>query len=360
MRFASRGALAAASVIAVASCEVLAPLDGLVGDAGSSSSDGTLAPDTSRGNDGSSSSGGSSSGGSSSGGGSGGSSSGGGSDGSGADDATGDTGSGDSGSAGSDAADAVAADATGDAASGADVSPPTDAAADASDGALDAPTSTYAAAVLLDAPLGYWRLGESSGTVAHDASGHGNDGTYTGAVVLGAPGALKKDSDTAALFDGVTGNVDVGNKFDFAGQVPFSFEAWVEPTVIDANYRHVVTKMAFDVNKNPHEGTYVLVHQGTTLGFERWSAGAPVLVSATSALGGVGTWSHVVTTYDGSTATIFVNGVPATTAASTGGVAANTVHMLWGDLFQGYLDELAVYDHALATARVLAHYQAAQ
>jgi hypothetical protein len=34
--------------------------------------------------------------------------------------------------------------------------------------------------------------------------------------------------------------------------------------------------------------------------------------------------------------------------------------MLWGNVMQGVLDEIAAYDHALTAARVTAHYQAAQ
>ena len=49
--------------------------------------------------------------------------------------------------------------------------------------------STYADAMLADAPRGYWRLGDSAGP-AVDASGLGSTGAYTGGVVLGVPGAL--------------------------------------------------------------------------------------------------------------------------------------------------------------------------
>ena len=47
----------------------------------------------------------------------------------------------------------------------------------------------YAAEVLSDAPLGYWRLDESTRPAAHDASENGNEGTFTG-VTLGEPGAV--------------------------------------------------------------------------------------------------------------------------------------------------------------------------
>src|SRR3954453_3937288 len=49
--------------------------------------------------------------------------------------------------------------------------------------------------------LGYWRLGERSGTTAADATGHA-PGSLVGGVGLGAHGALSGDADTAARFDG--------------------------------------------------------------------------------------------------------------------------------------------------------------
>ena len=50
--------------------------------------------------------------------------------------------------------------------------------------------AAYASVVLGDTPTGYWRLGESSGTTASDASGNGLAATYNGGFTLGAGGAL--------------------------------------------------------------------------------------------------------------------------------------------------------------------------
>ncbi len=225
----------------------------------------------------------------------------------------------------------------------------------------DAPSSVYRTAVLADTPLAYWRLGEKSGTVAHDETGHGYDGTYTGTYTLGTPGPLAGDPDTAVTLDGVTGQVDVGDNFDFTGQVPFSFEAWVKPAVIDNEYRHVVTKMAFNGLGNPQVGTYVILEQGSTiLGFERWQAGATELTVETASFPAAGSWAHVVATYDGSVGDLYVDGAVVQASASSGGVTASGVHMLWGNLLQGVIDEIVVYDQALPAARVAAHYQAAQ
>jgi hypothetical protein len=54
--------------------------------------------------------------------------------------------------------------------------------------------------------LGYWRLGESSGSTAVDATGQHN-GTYAGGVSLGAPGAILGNPNTSVALDGASGRV---------------------------------------------------------------------------------------------------------------------------------------------------------
>ena len=88
----------------------------------------------------------------------------------------------------------------------------------------EGPTSVYRAAVLSDTPLAYWRLGEASGTVAHDETGNGHDGRTPGRRQLGVAGALTGNPDTALHLDGTSCVVDVGEDFDFAGQAPFTLE----------------------------------------------------------------------------------------------------------------------------------------
>ena len=57
---------------------------------------------------------------------------------------------------------------------------------------------------------GYWRLGETSGTAAADASGRTGPGSYAGGPALGARGALLADADGAARFDGADDELQVG------------------------------------------------------------------------------------------------------------------------------------------------------
>lgn len=68
---------------------------------------------------------------------------------------------------------------------------------------------TYIDKVLATQPddlIGYWVMGESSGTLAADSSPQGNDGTFTG-VTLGQEGI--GDGSTCPLFDGANDVVDI-------------------------------------------------------------------------------------------------------------------------------------------------------
>src|SRR6266567_2010625 len=60
---------------------------------------------------------------------------------------------------------------------------------------------SYYSTVLADNPTVYYRCNESSGTIVHDFSGNGNDGTLFGTITYSQPGALSGDSDTALAFD---------------------------------------------------------------------------------------------------------------------------------------------------------------
>ncbi|HEX8794693.1 MAG TPA: LamG domain-containing protein [Polyangiaceae bacterium] len=218
--------------------------------------------------------------------------------------------------------------------------------------------SVYAAAVLADTPLAYWRLGDAptSGS-CHDATGNGNDATVVGGVSLGVPGALLNDSDTAVHFDGSTAVLQAGSKFDFAGTVPLTIELWAKPDMLNAGYGHLEGKMLYNDAGQPYDGIYMYVHTGTTLGFERWGNGSIDLALSSTSVA-VGSWWHIVGTYSSGVASLYVNGALADTGPTAVSVTANTVSFQMGDLFQGSLDEVALYGSALSAPRILAHYQA--
>lgn len=104
-------------------------------------------------------------------------------------------------------------------------------------GRASAVGASYREEVLVDGrPAGYWRLGETSGTTAADATANANNGSYLQAVTLGVTGALASDGNTAARLDGGSGRISMGDPasgvFDF-GTDDFTVEAWVKTSFND-------------------------------------------------------------------------------------------------------------------------------
>ncbi len=62
-------------------------------------------------------------------------------------------------------------------------------------------------------PAGYWRLGESSGSVATNVGSLGSDadGAYTNTPALGEPGLVAGSTDSAVRFDGTDQRIDVAD-----------------------------------------------------------------------------------------------------------------------------------------------------
>ncbi|MDB4936371.1 MAG: Autotransporter adhesin [Labilithrix sp.] len=224
----------------------------------------------------------------------------------------------------------------------------------------DAATVSYAATVLEDGPIGYWRLG---GTVVAQGAGdelHRSVGTYEGPVQLGVPGAIVGDTNAAVAFDGISSLIDFGQAFEFRGRAPFTLEAWASPKPLNDGKGHrIVGRRSSDIT-----GYRLLIDADGTTKLERWAnntvtaAVAPALVA--------GRYSHVVATYDGDTSRIYIDGVLAATAADMVAIPPVAIPFVVGasstkafDFFYGSIDEVAVYDTALSGDRIAAHYHAA-
>jgi hypothetical protein len=233
--------------------------------------------------------------------------------------------------------------------------PPADGGAEASP---DYPTT-----VLVDKPLAYLRVDESTGTVAHDSTGNGNDGKYVGGVTLGVPGALKTSSDPAVSLNGSTGYIDLGNRFPFADTVPTTLEIWANPSALTTSYPSLFSRQVGP----PRSGYFMFVRDvgngdSNTFGFERWNDGGYQTAWWQTPVSG--SWHHFVGTFDGSTARAYVDGQLVASNSATQSLPSFTASLQVGtcvfgqDNYAGAVDEIAIYGAALSPARVLAHYQA--
>jgi beta-N-acetylglucosaminidase/Concanavalin A-like lectin/glucanases superfamily/Hyaluronidase post-catalytic domain-like/Glycosyl hydrolase family 20, domain 2 len=220
-----------------------------------------------------------------------------------------------------------------------------------------ASAQSYPDLVLSHSPGGYWRLGDSSGTVAADSSGHGDPGTYETGVTLAQPGPLPGSADASALFDG--GYVSVPNSAAISPTGPFTLEAWVKPaSVVPAPGPGIIEK--YDT---PAYNGYALRLDGSNR-VQAWILGASSYVNVTgSTVLPVGQWSYVAAVYDGHSLTVYVNGMPDGSVATTLNPAAGQDSMKIGargddanERFDGNLAEVAIYGQALSPQQIATDY----
>jgi hypothetical protein len=227
----------------------------------------------------------------------------------------------------------------------------------------DSGSLDYAATVLADGPIAYWRFDETSGSKVLDASGHGRDGTCFG-VALGATGAV--GGNAAAGFDGSSSYCTFGDIFDFEGTQPFSVEAWISASPAIPNFSRVLSKETYAAQNNDGWDLTVFIQSGKAQAkLERWVSGN-VVCDAISPAFDPDLYAHVVAVYGAGTAELAANGKSSgpRSCGNDAGLAATSASLVAGkpanaadDYFEGSLDELAVYDRALGPAEVSRHYQ---
>ena len=273
-------------------------------------------------------------------------------------------GSGADGSAAPQKDSSAVSDAGSDVTLDAQAAPPEDAAASRDAGNTSAEASSYAARVLGDAPIGYWRLDETSGTVAHDSSGHGHDGTYGSNVVLGQPGLV--GDGFSATFDG---SQDAGASHfvripEDKGLEPASwvtFECWALPAAGDATASLV--SYGSD-GPTPFEPYVLWMNAGVPQAYVVAGAnGVPIAAPQALSAGK----HHLAAVYDGASLRLFVDGLSVASAGATGSLsnydAVNGLGIGSGfsatrETFPGAIDEVAIYDNPLTPKQIHEHYAA--
>jgi len=231
--------------------------------------------------------------------------------------------------------------------------------------ATSAPDASYAETVLSTPGLvAYWRLDEMDSATVSDASGGGFDGTSGAGIIPGGPSAIAGDDDPSALFSGDAETfVDMGDVLDFADRVSFSLEAWIQPIpTTEDYYGRIVQKEAADAEGQ--RNGYVLWNQSKTgrIGFERWQNGESAAVSTAEGIPNE-TWTYVVVTYDGATLRLFLDGMLAASAKADQPLPDTDLPFRigrgssGGGAFNGFIDEVAVYDVTLDEGTIASHYR---
>lgn len=207
-------------------------------------------------------------------------------------------------------------------------------------------------------PVGYWRLGESSGTSVADLSVTGNNGTYTG-VTLSQAGAISGDPNTAVTFTGSSSSyleIPSHSAYDLTtGSVAFWFKT------------STGTGMLFGRHDAASSFNGVNLFVGGTGAVSLQIKSATLQTGVSTAAGfNNGSWHLVVLNFsqaNGGTNRIYVDGISA--ASFTNSFAWNfnnqvirvsrSLDSFWSN-FSGEIDELAIFPAQLTQAQITALY----
>ncbi len=203
--------------------------------------------------------------------------------------------------------------------------------------------------------VGEYLFHETSGTVAYDISSLHNDGVLSGGASWEPSGGY--DGQGAISFDGTSGEVVVS---DSANQVlpisgaPFSLSFW------------------FDANSGLTGTTTLITNEvtgssGFELGIDSTTSPPSLLLSITGSSGTQmeapiqsGSWTQAALSYDGTTATVYVDGFEA--ASGTGTLLSNTNSIALAnglaaaEPFAGAMENLTLYQAVLAPSDALSLY----
>jgi RHS repeat-associated protein len=231
--------------------------------------------------------------------------------------------------------------------------------------------ATYASTILADSPSTYWRLDESSGSMATNlgSDGSSKNGTYSGAT-LGQAGATN-DTDTA-ISSGSVSATRYAIPSSPSSTLSVSFEGWFNLSAQPASY----SELFGNGDGNASTGGYGLWAWTTQTGCTSASSGnymVGVFVSgatncALQAQVSLNAWHYIALTHSGpgttGTWSLYLDGVLQSSVTSSGASTGAIQHTpstgsLYVSASSGSADEPAFYaSSTLSATQVANHYTA--
>ena len=205
--------------------------------------------------------------------------------------------------------------------------------------------------------VAWWKLDETSGTLAADASGGDHAGQVHGqphwTPDQGRPGG-------ALEFDGADNYVACGDSPDFSFRDGLTISVWVKVRKFDKPWQAIVTKgdHAWRLQRFQNEGRVIFYPQSV----KAVAPARPHLVSKRSV--DDGQWHHIVALYDGRRAALYLDGELEESIAVTGALTQNADPVMIGEnserrgrLFNGWMDDVRLYGYGLSEPEVQALYR---
>lgn len=190
---------------------------------------------------------------------------------------------------------------------------------------------------------------EGSGSTVADASTAANNG-----AISGATWTTQGKFGSALSFDGVNDWVTVNDAASLDLTIGMTLEAWVYPTSVSGK-RDIFLK----------EGTGVDIYNLYASNW-RGSPESNVFVGGSNrttegAALAANVWTHIAGTYNGTILRLFLNGVEVASSTVSGSISTSSGPLriggnsIWGEFFEGWIDNVRIYNRALTLTEIQAN-----
>ncbi|MEO7016865.1 MAG: PKD domain-containing protein, partial [Leifsonia sp.] len=227
-----------------------------------------------------------------------------------------------------------------------------------------APADAYGAAVYNANPDLYWRLDDTSGTVAKSADAYANNGTYSGtATTMNQSGALSGGVGKAVTFNtgplGSSGGIVSSNQ-QVSNPTTYSEEIWFKTNTITGGkligFGDVQTGLSSNYDR------HIYMQDDGRIVFGVWTGQTNTITSPNPL--NDNQWHYAVATQSSDGMNLYVDGALVGTNPQTNAQAYSGYWRIGGDntwgstgpYFSGTLDEAAVYSSELSAQDVANHY----
>lgn len=220
----------------------------------------------------------------------------------------------------------------------------------------------YRSSILALGPKSYWKLDETTGTVAADVNSLVN-GTYVGSVTKGTAALVNSDTGKSVSVTGNGQDVNLGTtSYAFAGTLPWSWIIWANISAQTGASNGQVLISRFWFSGTLQNGITIGCWFDTTPPYlifaERWVSGVKV-AAATGSIYSLGDRHMIGASFGELGLTLFVDGAQVAQVADSRSMPVGTATLMLGNrgdninngkYTNGLIDEAAVWDRALSAS----------
>jgi hypothetical protein len=201
--------------------------------------------------------------------------------------------------------------------------------------------------------VGYWKFDEGSGTTATDSSGHNNTGT-----LINGPTWTTGKVGNALSFDGVDDYVSTLSNTSLSPSIA-TISVWIKPNATQSTNTRIINIQ--DTSGKNYDLS--ILQSSYKIDFVNWNGSyASVDLASTSAVP-PNEWTHIVVVVGNQNNRLYINGVLEASSTSSSTQPGSSIlsigrHLTAGWYFNGFIDEVAIYNRALSTSEISVIYNA--